>query len=218
MATAGSLSLQGPVRSICPECGQPIGPDQCCWVCVARYEDIEQTVTVAVIVGFGGMIATVFTVYSYIPLGSCWWAAFTIAGLFFVPAVITYTLYNIDLAARYVTFVRVMLAVAAGAIVMLSAFFFLNGFLDVNPPVEVPALVLQKFIESGRNGEAHYLQLNLSWNGEKFDADDLLAGRKTYSLTEPGDYVRVIVHPGKFSLPWYSGVLPPLVSHESNPR
>ena len=81
---------------------------------------------------------------------------------------------------------------------MLAGFFFLNGFLDGNPAVEAPALVLQKFIESDRYGDTHHLQLTLSWNGQKFENKDLIAGSKTYSISEPGDYVRVVVHPGKF--------------------
>jgi hypothetical protein len=35
-----------------------------------------------------------------------------------------------------------MLAVAAATIVVFTAYFFLNGSLDGNPPAEVPALVL----------------------------------------------------------------------------
>lgn len=110
-----------------------------------------------------------------------------------------------------------MLAVAATTVVLLAAYFFLNGFLDGNPPAEAPALVLQKFNDTGKYGDEYYLQLTLSWNGKRYENDDLIAGRKTYSITEPGDYGRVIVHPRKFSLPWYSGVLPS-VTRESNSR
>jgi hypothetical protein len=129
---------------------------------------------------------------------------------------ITFALYNYDRLARYATLVRVMLAVAATTIVMLAAYFFLNGFLDGNPPAEAPALVLQKFIDTGKYGDGYYLQLTLSWNGKRYENDDLIAGRKTYSITEPGDYVRVMVHPRKFSLPWYSGVLPSVTRESSS--
>ncbi len=181
-------------------------------------EDIQQTITFSITVGFGGMIGTVFTMYSYVPLGSCSWVVFMVAALFVIPAAIIFALYNYDRLTRYATLVRIMLALAATTIVMLAAYFFLNGFLDGNPSVETPALVIQKFIDSdGKTGDVHYLQLTLSWNGKNYENDDLIAGRKTYSISEPGDYVRVIVHPGKFSLPWYSGVLPS-ASRENNSR
>ncbi len=219
MAMGENLSLEGsaPTGLICPECGHPFDADRCCWVCVARMEDIQQTITFSVIVGFGGMIGTVFTMYSYVPLGSCWWVVYMIAALFVIPAGITFALYNYDRLTRYATRVRVMLAMAAAAVVMLAAYFFLNGFLDGNAPVEAPATVLQKFIDSGRYGDEYYFQLTLSWNGKRYENDDLIVGRNTYSISEPGDSVRVIVHPGKFSLPWYSAVLPS-VSRESNSR
>jgi hypothetical protein len=212
-----SLERRVSTNSNCPECGSPLGADQCCWVCVARYEDIEQTLTFSLLVGMFGMIAAVFALGSYPPIGPCWWVVFTITGLFVIPGVITYELYDYDLATRHATLVRLMLGLAATTIVLLVPYFLLNGFLDISPPVQTPALVLQKFINSGRYGDEHYLQLTWSWNGQKFEAEDVLVGRATYSVSQPGDYVRVLVHPGKFSLPWYSGVLP-AVSRENDSR
>jgi hypothetical protein len=186
-----------------------------CWVCVERYEDIEETLTFSFLVGVFGMLAAVFSLGMYPPIGSCWWVVLTIAGLFVIPAVILYAFYDYDLATRYSTALRFMLALAATTIVLLVPYFLLNGFLDVDPPVETPALVLQKFINSGRDGDEHYLQLNWSWNGQRFEADDVVVGRATYAVSQPGDYVRVLVHHGKFSVPWYSGVLP-ATSREKN--
>jgi hypothetical protein len=101
-----------------------------------------------------------------------------------------------------------MMVIAATTLVVLAAYFYLNGILDLNPPVEANARVSQRFINTGKYGNVYVLKMTSSWNGKRFEDDDLDVSRETYSVSEPGDSVRVVIHQGKFSLPWYSDVLP----------
>ena len=100
------------------------------------------------------------------------------------------------------------MALAATTLVMLAAYFYLNGALDGNPPVETEGIVSYKLKSSGKySGSDYVLKLNLSLNGEEFE-DDYRTSSETFEATKPGDVVRVLIHPGEFSLPWYSHAAP----------
>ena len=45
----------------------------------------------------------------------------------------------------------------------------------------------------------------LSWNRKRIE-QNLGVNSETFSAAQPGDAVRVIIHPGAFSQPWYSDV------------
>ena len=196
------------MQIICPECGKPFDDGDQCWVCVNRDEDMKETFNLSFPVALGGIVGTIFTVFSYPPLGSCWWVFYTIVALIAIPGLMAFELDNFDRLTRYATLVRLMTVLVAATFVLLAAYFYLNGILDGSPPVEAQALVSQKFIFHGRYGNEYILKSNFSWNGKRFEDDDLGVSPETFSASEPGDSVRVIVHPGEFSLPWYSDVLP----------
>jgi hypothetical protein len=178
---------------------------------------MKRTFYLCFVVGLGGFIKTMFIIPAYPPIGSLWWLAYTIVGLIAIPAAIVFVLYNCDRLTRYATFMMIMAVFVAAALVALAGFFYLNGNLDRNPTVAAQAFVDQKFIETGRYGPEFVLQVTFTWDGERFEYDDLAVREETYLAIKPGDSVRVIVHPGKFSLPWYSGVLPP-ANRESSSR
>jgi hypothetical protein len=205
------------VQITCIECGKPFDDSDQCQVCVARNKAIKTTFYLCFLVGLSGFIETIFNVDAYPPIGSWWWIAYTIVGLIVIPAAIVFVLDNCDRLTRYATFAIIVAVFVATSLVALAAFFYLNGSLDRNPTVAAKAFVDQKFIETGRYGPECVLQVTFTWDGERFEYDDLAVREETYLATKPGDSVRVIVHPGKFSLPWYSGVLPP-ANQESSSR
>jgi hypothetical protein len=205
------------VQITCIECGKPFDDRDQCSVCLARNKAMKRTFYLCFLAGLGGFVSMMFMIPEYPPIGSLWWVAYSIVGLIVIPAVIVFVLYDFDRLTRYATFAMMMGILVATSLVALAAFFYLNGSLDRNPPVETEARLDQKFIEHGRYGPGFFLRVTFTWNGERFEYDDLAVSEESYTATRPGDSVRVIVHPGKFSLPWYSGVLPQ-VNRESGSK
>lgn len=160
-------------------------------------------------VGLVAFVIMVFNLGAYPPIGSWSWVASTVVGIIVIPAAIAFVLDNCDRLTRYATFVMIMTVFVAATLVTLTEYFYLNGILDRNRSVEAQALVTQKFMNHGRYGYEFVLQLTFTWSGERFEYDNLDVSEETYIRTKPGDTVRIIIHPGKFSLPWYSDVLPP---------
>ena len=109
-----------------------------------------------------------------------------------------------DLRTRYARTTIALIILVAATFVMPTAYYFLNGILDGNPAKEIPANVLRKGISSGKGG-GPYLVLSLPWNSETINVSVRVSSR-TLSDAEQGDSVRLVVHPGAFSLPWYGDV------------
>jgi hypothetical protein len=189
---------------LCPGCGQAFDGDQC-WVCVARKEDILETFTFSLPVALGGItIGLILAISLYPPLGSNLTTIYRIPVLVFVGAIVLALVLRQQLT-RYATFVRLMIVLVTATFVMPAAYYFLNGMLDSNPAVEVPSRVIMKDIGHGRYG-APVLVVSLSWKQKRIE-ENIGVSREKYSAAEPGDSVRVIVHPGAFSQPWYGDVL-----------
>jgi hypothetical protein len=108
--------------------------------------------------------------------------------------------------ARHISFVRAMFVLASATTLLLAAFFFLNGALDKHRPVEADALLSTKYVTQGKF-TGPFLVLSIAWNHRRIE-ETLRVSREIFSAVEPGDSVRVVVHPGAFSTPWYGGVLP----------
>lgn len=193
----------------CVECGKPFDDGDQCRVCVARNKAMKRTFYFCFFVALFAFPKTGFIMDAYPPIGSWWWVAYTIVGLIVIPTVIVFVLDNCDRLTRYATFVVIMTVFVAVASATLPTYLYLNGILDSNPAAAAQALVPQKFIvHNGRYGDSYVLRTTFSWNGERFENDDLYVNEETYLAIETGDSVRVVVHPGRFSLPWYSRVLP----------
>ena len=179
---------------ICSECGQAFDGDKC-WTCVARIVDVEETMKLSLAVATGGCIGEMLATYVYPPLigradlGVAGLAAF----LFITPLIVVH---GVERVERYATLLKLMLILSAAALVMTAAFFFLNGALDSNAPVETDALV------SGARAEA--LAMSLSWNNRQIKQE--VTVNDPDSLVEPGDVVRLHVHAGEFSVPWFDHI------------
>jgi hypothetical protein len=167
--------------------------------------DIEETFHFSLLVAGAGIIGLIVGSAAYPPLGSYSWVGYMIPALILIPAAIAFALYHFDRLTRYATLVRLMVAMAAFAFVIPGAYYFLNGILDGNPPVVAQALVSKKYINHGR-GATYNLIWTLSWHGERAEQGTGVS-RESFDATEPGDSVRVVIHPGEFSQPWYSDVL-----------
>lgn len=201
---------------ICPECGKAFDDDRC-WVCVARIEDIDETARLSLPVGCAGFIGTLVVAIAYPPLHSKLLVAYFEIGmvLFTVLCVIVSVLLHYDRLARYAVPVRLMIMLLAAAFVMPAVYFFLNGALDGSRPTQVQALVTFKSDNNGY-GPEYLLVWTLSWDCEKIDQSSGV-NLATFSAAEPGGFVRVIVHNGAFSQPWFSDLLPSSV-RMSDPR
>ena len=187
---------------ICSECGKSFDGDQC-WVCVARMEDIKQTAYLSLVVSGAGWAGMMIATALYPPLGGGRLGLWLGPVIIIVPGAIVLVLMNYDRLERYAIPVRLMFVLVAAAAVMLAAFYFLNGALDGNPPVEAEALVLSKGVSyTGKYGASYVAELSVVWNRKRIE-EGVSASRETFSVIEPGDSVRLAVHPGAFSTPWY---------------
>ena len=177
-------------------------------MCAAHGRAIKITFHVCFIVGLLAFVRMVFFLGDFPLIGSVAWVACTVAAIIFVPTGIAFAFDSWGRPTWYTTLVITMMIGVALALVSLAGCFYMNGMLDRNPSVRTRALVEQKFIEHSRYGADYVLQVKFSWNGKTFDFNDLVVSEETFLRTEPGDFVRVTIHPGYFSLPWYSNVLP----------
>jgi len=192
------------MQIICSECGQPFEDDQCCWVCAARDQAIEQTFNIAFPVAVFGIAGIIIAVDLYPPLFSNFLKIYMVPGISLAAALVLLFLFA-DLRTRYAKTTIALIILVAVTFVMPTAYYFLNGILDGNPAKEIPSIVLSKGISSGKGG-GPYLVLSLPWNSERTSVSVRVSSR-TLSDAEPGDSVRLVVHSGAFSLPWYGDVL-----------
>jgi hypothetical protein len=185
---------------ICLECEQAFDGDKC-WVCAARLEDIKETFSLSILVAGAGLVGSLIAAFIYprLELNSLW--IFLLPGMIFVPLATVLVLDHFARLARYALFVRIVFVLVAAVPVLYAAFFFLNGVLDGNAPVEAQALVSRKALNYGE-GPRYILDVRLSWNQKPVEGS-VGVTHQTFSAVEPGDTVHLLVHPGAFSTPWY---------------
>jgi hypothetical protein len=192
---------------ICPKCGQAFDGDKC-WVCVARLIDIKETSIHCLIVACVGLLA-LGAASSYSPLSRYFPGRFLLLAAFVVPGVVAFLLVSFDRLSRYALAFRLTLILAAATPIMSAAFIYLNGAWDREPSVVTQAFVTHKFYELGRGGPAYFLDVTLDWQQQRRMDGEVLVDRKVYDSVEPSESVNVTVHPGQFSMPWYSDVFLP---------
>jgi hypothetical protein len=107
-----------------------------------------------------------------------------------------------DRMGRFGTFVDAICVLASAVALIIPAFFLLNGALDFHPAAQSDALVSAKYVTHGRFAAGPALDLSIAWNQKRAE-ETFSISRRTFSVVEPGDSVRVTVHPGAFSMPWY---------------
>jgi hypothetical protein len=182
---------------ICPQCGNAFDGDQCSG-CAPPKANVDKTVVSSFAGALAGVLLTLFAVVLFPPLA--WDPQALLGFLAFTFISLILSLMLRDQLARYITFVRALCVLASAGTFILAAFFFLNGALDEHPPVEVDVLVSTKYVSHGRNAGPR-LVLGIAWNERRIEKE-LSVSRRTFSLAEPGDPVRITVHPGAFSTPW----------------
>jgi hypothetical protein len=186
---------------ICPECGQSFDGGQC-WACVARMADIEETFSLSFPVALAAItIGNIIAISIYTPLGPEWTRVYMIPGVSFLFAVaLSFVLRN--QMPRYALLIRLTIVFVAVTCLLPATYFLLNGILDGDTPTEISSLVISKHIGQGTYGGPD-LFVRLSWRQHMIE-QAFRVDSKTYSAVEPGDSVRVVIHPGAFSQPWYS--------------
>jgi hypothetical protein len=164
--------------------------------------DVYKTVVWSFVGAGVGMLVTSFAEFLYPPLGrdsQAFGHAFEFFFLNFIAVMWAQKL------ARYITFVNAICVLASASALILAAFVFLNGALDFHPTVQADALVSGKYVGGLRSGGPS-LRLSIAWNQGRIE-ETVSVSRRAFSMAEPGDSVRVTIHPGLFSIPWYgSGV------------
>lgn len=186
---------------ICLECGQAFEGNQCT-ACLVRDEDISETSRLSVWVAGFGLMATVFALGVYPPFELMSLAFYIFLGLFLLPAAILLVLWFCDALTRHVVLSRSLIVFAAAVFVVSATFYFLNGILDRKSPSVVKAVVYRKEVSSNADGTSYYLECTVPWGRKTID-QDFEVSLMTFTTTEPGDSVRVAIHPGAFSTPWY---------------
>lgn len=190
---------------ICPKCGQTFDGDKC-WVCVARLIDIKETFLHCLPVACVGLLG-LGAASTYTPVQDHLLRDFLLSATLVIPGAVLLLLVYFDRLTRYAVAVRLMLILAAATPIMSAAFLYLNGAWDQEPPVVTQAVVSYKHLLCcGRGGPAYFLRVTMYWKQRQIDGD-LLVPHRTYNAVEPNDSVNVVVHPGDFSLPWYSDVI-----------
>jgi len=153
---------------------------------------------------FGISLGSLVALDSYPPLFSNLLLVYMVPGISLVVA-LALAFFLQDQLTRYSTLVILMIVFVAATFVAPPAYILMNGILDGSPAKEIPSIVLGKG-RPGYKGGRPYLVLSLPWNSEKINVRVGVYDR-TFSDAEPGDSVRLVVHPGAFSLPWYGNVL-----------
>jgi hypothetical protein len=102
--------------------------------------------------------------------------------------------------------VRKTCILAGVVFIVSSAVVFLNGALDQSS-VQTRARVIGKHVYTGGRGGTSYSLDLTSWRQGR-DKENVIVNRETFRAVQAGDSVIVGVHPGAFSLPWYSAVVP----------
>jgi len=107
-----------------------------------------------------------------------------------------------DQMERFAILAGLVFVLAGAALPSRAAFFFLNGALDRNPPVEVQTIVSNGYINNGEDGPSYVLVVSVPSNHEQIEKH-LTVSRDAYSFAETGDSLRLAIYPGAFNTPWY---------------
>jgi hypothetical protein len=148
-----------------------------------------------------GLVGSLIAAFTYPTLGLNSLGIFLLPSTIIVPLTTVLVLDHFARLARYALAVRIMFVLVAAVPVLYAAFFFLNGALDGNAPVEAQALVSRKAVNYSE-GPRYILDVRLSWN-HKPSEGSVGVTHQTFSAVKPGDTVHLLVHPGAFSTPWY---------------
>ena len=189
---------------ICSECGQAFDGDKC-WTCVARVANLEEITKLSFAVagiGFMGSMLAMFTYNPLIGVQAEAWVAGWVSLLVVIPLVTSAALFVAGQVERFAIPLKRMLILSPAFLVLTAAFFFLNGALDSNAPVEAHSLVASEPVPGGWQPEV--LVVSVPWNNRQLKEE--VTVNDPNSLVTPGDPIRLDVHAGKFSVPLYDNI------------
>jgi hypothetical protein len=201
---------------ICAKCGQPFDGDKC-WICVARLIDIRQTFLFSLPVALAGLLGVGMAATYYAPLENRLLHDFLLLVMLVLPGAMIFLLVSFDRLTRYAFIFRMTLVLAAATPIMTAAFLYMNGAWDQEAVVATQALVSGKHISGGGTRSGADLHVTLHWKQRRIE-EDLDVLRQTYEAVVPNDSINIIVHPGEFSLPWYSLINPESVQRQISPQ
>ena len=189
---------------ICSKCGQGYDGNRC-WSCVAREADIEETFFPCIWVAAAGVLGTTFALRSYPPLGLNFLILYDPVILVLIIVLTGFVFVHWQRATQYPRLFRLIIFLIAAAFVVPAPYYYLNGALDKNPPVVAQARFSRKSIENYGEGNSYNFVCTVSWN-QKTTEESFDVSSEEFSSAQPGDAVRIVIHPGAFSHPWYSDV------------
>ncbi len=183
---------------ICPRCGQASDGSPC-KSCIAREVHVEKILGPCLLVAAAGIAGMSFALSRYPPMDVSWLAVYAWPAIVLLPVPIGFVFVNWGRLPRYAGLFRLAVFLITAAFAMLGPYYFLNGFMDGNPPVEAQAIVSRK------SRTCCDIELTLSRNGKKIVQVSAVNPETFYDLQLDGA-ASVAVHPGAFSLPWFSSV------------
>lgn len=190
---------------VCPDCRQTFDGSQCS-DCIARKAKVDKVLGLCFPLAFIGIcwLQIDSSLYPVLGPNSLMVSMIPVVSL---SVGFGFALLYVGIGKRimrYSALVVLLIVSITGACPMTGGYFFLNGMLDGKAALEVPSHVISKYESIGRSGGPNVL-VNLSWNRQAVK-ETFRVDRKTYLELEPGDLVRLIVHLGAFSTPWFSSV------------
>ena len=179
-------------------CGASYDGDQC-WACLERDEDVKEALSIFGWVAGSGLGGVLLATLAYEPLNSNSVVAFLLVlGLFLIPMFVVGFLLNVSYPHGLA--MKLILVLAASAIFFIDGFYFFNGALDENPVMRVDAVVVDKYINSGKGPHYNFV-VSLRWNQNPIETT-VSVSRNSFLAAEPGDSATLEIHPGAFSTPW----------------
>jgi hypothetical protein len=185
----------------CYKCGTFYEGDRCP-ACDARTEPIKKTFYIYLGGLCGGFLGILFALVTYPPLSDHSLTPFLFPIVVAIPAAMMIVLAVWDQMERFAILAGLVFVLTGAVLPFRAAFYFLNGALDKNPPLEVHTLVSNGYIDNGEYGPSYGLVASVPWNGRQIEIH-VGVSSDTYSFAETGDYLRLVVHPGAFKVPWY---------------
>lgn len=185
---------------ICARCGQ-VRDSHPCKSCIAREAHVSKIFGPCLLVAAAGIVGMSFALSRYPPLEVSWLAVCAWPAIVLLPVPIGFVFVHWRRLPRHAGLFRLAVFLITAAFVMLGPYYFLNGLLDGNPPVEAQVIV------SSKSRTCCNIEWTLSRNGKKIVQASAVNPETFYNL-QLDEAARVAVHPGAFLLPWFSSVGP----------
>lgn len=185
----------------CYKCGTLYDGDRCP-ACGVRIDGIKRASYLYLGGLAGGFCGMLLAIVIYPPLEDYSLDTYLFPILIAIPTVVMIVLAVWDQMERFAILAGLVFVLAGAVLPSRAAFFFLNGALDRNPPVEVHTLVSNGYIDNGEYGPSYVLVVSVPWNQRQIEKH-LTVSRDAYSFAETGDSLRLAIYPGAFNAPWY---------------